>query len=276
MDIPKALMKVGLGFKYNEAAPAMRYVARKTATLASTYTAMLAVNEGLGLAFGKNFQPNITQSDRRDWLRPKLFGYGVPISPTVELMKVPFQMIAAGRAAKAGDNATAEALMRGLETVMGRQNPLFGIVEQAVFGSEPGTGRPLPKFFGHEIGVASQGQVGPTRPRQTWTEFLGSKMPIWMANYSHEIYNEMREQGMDHPSSKAWIMALTRGTLEAATSYHVTESKQDFGFPTKTIQKGQAGYGEYRRQMNDAMNKYKAFKQQEMSKPQPKELFGAF
>lgn len=285
VDIPKALWQTGMGFKYNEAAPAMRYVARKTAILAGTYTGMMAANEGLGIAVnaaqGKklltpnDFTPNIGSPERRDWLRPKLFGFGVPISPTVELLKVPIQMIAAARAARQGESPLAEALLRGLDVVLGRQNPLFAIIEQAALGQETGTGRPLPKFFGHEIGFATQAE-GPTHPRQTWTEFLGSKMPIWMANYSHEVYDEMREQGMDHASGKAWIEAMTRGTLEFITSYHGVRSREDFGFPTKMVEKGQPGYGQYRGQVNEAMKRYKDFKHKEEMKPKPKELFGAF
>ena len=107
-DIPRALAQTGMGFSHAQAAPAMRYVARKTAILASAYTAGLAANYGIAKAVGaaggdeSQFMPNIGQEGmgKTTFLRPKLFGHSIPVSPTVELMKLLIQMIAAGSSAQ--------------------------------------------------------------------------------------------------------------------------------------------------------------------------------
>ncbi len=268
-DIPRALIQTGFGARYADAAPAMRYVARKTAILASAYTAVMAANEGYYLATGdKKFKPNFVPG-RSDWLRPKVAGYSIPISPTVEMLKVPIQMLAAARSVRTGQSALGEALYKAMQTALGRQNPLWALTEQILFGEEPGTGRPTPF-----PGILHTAAPKATAPKQTWTEFLGSKIPIPAANLIHEIYDEMRTGGMSHPDAKAWAGALAKSIPEAITSYHATKVREDFGFPTKVINKGEPGYQQYKAQHAMATMKYKQFKEQQARKPQPKELFG--
>lgn len=219
-DIPRALFQTGAGFNYAKAAPAMRYVARKTAILASAYTGMLAANTGIGWATGdKRFMPNWGQEGvgKTTWLRPKLFGHTIPISPTIELLKLPFQMIAAGAAARKGDNKTLVALTRGLRTVLGRQNPIFDFAQELLFGQDPGSGKPTP-FPG------ITGKTEPTKfhPRMSWVEYLGTKVPIPLANYVQEFVDEATSHGM-HPRTAAdWAKTLIVPTIEGATSYHLS------------------------------------------------------
>lgn len=222
-DIPGSLVKTGMGFKWNEAAPAARYVARKTAILVGAQAAILAANEGVYLATKDDrFKPNLTKL-QYDFLRPRIGGYSVPISPTVELAKVPFTMIAAGMRAKEGDSRLLMALREGAKTVVGRQNPLFSIAEEATFGQNPITGQPVPK----EMPTVTKVVMGESKPSakkqpQSWGEYLGAKMPIPMANYAREFYDELQNQGVAKDKAAAIIKSAVTGTIELLTSYHLS------------------------------------------------------
>jgi hypothetical protein len=231
-DVPRSLVKTGMGFKYSSADPAMRYVARKTAILASAYTGMLAINYGIGKGVGavtgdeelaKKFTPNLGQEGlaATSLLRPKLFGYSIPISPTVELMKLPVQMIAAGAAARKGDNKTLVALTRGLRTIIGRQNPLWDLVQEALFGQDPGTGRPTPF-----PGVTGKTEPTASKPTMSTTEYLGTKLPIPAANYVQEFHDELISHGMPPENAAAWARLIAIPTFELGTSYHLSEDKE--------------------------------------------------
>ncbi len=228
IDIPKALVQTGMGVNYAKAAPAMRYVARKTAILAGAYTGALAANAGIGLATGdKRFMPNFGQegAGKASFLRPKLFGYSVPVSPTVELLKLPVQMIAAGASARKGDSKSLVALTRGLQTVMGRQNPLFSVVEESLFGQNIVTGRPTPF-----PGVTGKTEPTKNRPRMGWIEYAGTKMPIPAANYLREFYDESVSHGMPPKDALEWVKYLGKSaiapTIELGTSYHLSPVKE--------------------------------------------------
>lgn len=226
VDVPKSLIKTGMGFKYSAADPAMRYVARKTAILASAYTGGLAINYGIGKAVGaaggdeSKFTPNFGQEGvgKTSWLRPKLFGKTIPVSPTIELLKLPVQMIAAGAAARKGDNKTLVALTRGLRTILGRQNPIWDAAQEALFGQDPGTGRPTPF-----PGVTGKTEPTKSHPQMGTVEYLGTKVPIPVANYVQEFYDESVSHGMPPQNALEWAKMLIAPTIELGTSYHLSE-----------------------------------------------------
>ncbi len=207
----------------------MRYVARKTAILAAAYTGALAINKGIGMAVGaatgdkkleQQFTPNVGQEgiDKSSLMRPKLFGHTIPISPTVELLKLPIQMIAAGAAARKGDNKTLTALMRGLRTIVGRQNPIWDAVQEVVFGQDVGSGRPTPF-----PGITGKTESTKSHPAMGTVEYLGTKLPIPVANYVHEFYDESVAHGMHPKDAAEWAKFLIKPTVEGATSYHLSK-----------------------------------------------------
>jgi len=224
-DIPRALYHTGMGLRYAEAAPAMRYVARKTAILAGAYGATIAANTGFGLAYKEAtgsdaFMPNLGQEGlgRASFLRPKVFGYSVPVSPTVELAKLPLEMVVAGAKARTGENRMVEATRPLVQTALGRQNPLFSLAEQILFGQEVGSGRPTPRYFPT---VISPPKETPAHPRLAWNELLAERLPIPAGNYVREYYDELRHgEGMPADTALSWIKTLGIPTIEAATAYH--------------------------------------------------------
>jgi hypothetical protein len=223
-DIPRALFHTGMGLRYSKAAPAMRYVARKSAILASAYTGMMAVNTGIGLVTGdKRFMPNWGQEGvgKTNWLRPKVFGYSIPISPTIELLKLPVQMIAAGAAARKGDNKTLVALTRGMRTIVGRQNPLWDAVQEAIFGQDVGTGRPTPF-----PGITGKTEETKGHKRMGYVEYAGTKLPIPVANYVQEFYDESVAHGMHPQTALEWVKMMIVPTIELGTSYHLSPTHE--------------------------------------------------
>jgi hypothetical protein len=213
-----------MGVRYSKAAPAMRYVARKTAILASAYTGIMAANTGIGLATrDKRFMPNWGQEGigKTNWLRPKVFGYSIPISPTIELLKLPAQMIAAGAAARKGDNKTLVALTRGLRTIVGRQNPIWDWAQEALFGQDVGSGRPTPF-----PGITGKTEPTKAHPKMDWVEYAGTKLPIPLANYVQEFVDESVSHGMHPQTAKEWVKMMIVPTIEGVTSYHLSPTHE--------------------------------------------------
>ncbi len=220
-DIPKALYDTGLGMKWKDAAPASRYVARKTAILVGAQAAMLAANYGVYLATGdEKWKPNLTKLTS-SLGRINIGGYSIPTSPTIELAKLPLMMIAAGIAARKGDSKTLELLRPVVETALGRQNPLFTIIEEAITGQTPGSNRPTPF-----PGLMGKDEPTKGKPTQGWMEYAGTKMPIPMANYLREFNDELGTQGMDQATRESIIKSLAVGTAELATSYHGSPNRE--------------------------------------------------
>lgn len=201
---------------------AARFVTRRMATLASVYTATLAAEAAYSSLTGdKKNQPNLTNINRSDWLRLKLFGYGVPMSPTVEFLKLPIQMVYAMANARPGENRFIQGGKKALSFIVGRQNPLYAGIEEALTGQNPGSGRPTP--FPGLLGSAKETL---SKPRETYTEFLGEKMPIPVAGLVRELYDEMREQGLSHPDAKTWIQSLVSSTVSGVTGYHFASTHE--------------------------------------------------
>ena len=215
---------------------AARFVGRRLVTLAGSYTAILAAETAYASYTGdERLRPNLTDPGGTGWLRPKLAfsrsgpGYAVPISPTVELWKLPFQAVYAAATAKKDERPELKAAEVVAKYAINRQNPALAVGEEAAFGKQPGTGRPVPfaalpsPRFGEE---GAQDLATRYKPALDWKEYLGTKMPIPLASLSHELYDEMRSQGIDHPTAKMWIQAGVISAMSGATGYHFTESRE--------------------------------------------------
>ncbi len=193
----------------------------------------MAINAGIGMATGdKRFMPNLGQEgvSLTSFLRPKLFGHTVPISPTIELLKLPIQMIAAGAAARKGDNKTLAALTRGIRTIVGRQNPMFDLAQEILFGQDVGTGRPTPF-----PGVTGKTEETKSKKRIGVVEYAGTKLPIPVANYVQEFYDESVSHGMPPKTALDWVKMMIVPTIEVGTSYHIGAAPEPTPKPEKGI-----------------------------------------
>ncbi len=221
-DIPTSMFQVGTrALQWKKAAPAARYVARKAAILVGANAAILAANQGYYLwSKDERFKPNLTEL-KGNLFRPKVFGHSIPISPTIELAKLPFMMIGAGIAARKGDNKTLELLRPVLETLLGRQNPLFTLAFEGIVGQTPGSLKPTP--FPGLIGRAEPVKGHEPQPGlRGWMEWAGTKLPIPIANYAREFVDELEGQGFDKATAEQITKAAAIGTFELGTSYHMS------------------------------------------------------
>ena len=66
-----------------------------------------------------------------------------------------------------------------------------------------------------------------------WVEYLGNKIPIPVANYVHEFYDEATSHGMPPKTAVELIKMMLAPTIELATSYHLSPVRE----PTPKKQK---------------------------------------
>jgi hypothetical protein len=207
---------------------ASRYVIRRFTTLMVAYHAGLAAETAYSWATGDDrFKPNLTDPNRTDWLRYKLFGYSIPgLSPTIEMLRLPVRMFYAMAGARPGQSRLHSAGNVLEDYLVGRLNPVVGLGTELVTGQQIGTGRPLElkipftdTAFSGVVDLFKQqtSQLPPVK----WTEFLGGKVMIPVANFSHELFDELRSNGLSFPDAKTWIQTLAIAGPEAITGYHL-------------------------------------------------------
>lgn len=204
-------------------------VAKRLGVLFGVQAGALALNAGYAKATGdKSYMPNLTDPSKATFLRPKLAGYTVPISPTTEMAKLPIRIMANSINAPSGQgiNEAGQTLFRFL---IGKENPLLGWAWEAALGEQAFSGRPLPEGIPSVKSVVTGKPAKPTKsqPRLTYSELAASKLPIFATNYVSELYDGMREAGLTHPDAKTLIRALVVGTIAGPTGLHIHKAHEN-------------------------------------------------
>jgi hypothetical protein len=269
---------------------AMNYVGRRLATLAKVYTATLAAETAYSYFSGdKRNMPNWGQEGIQgtSWLRPKLFGHGIPVSPTVEMWKIPFQMLAAAHNARPGENRLLAGGEKGLQTLISAASPTVSIASELLTGQQAGTGNVMPKipYTDRSLSVFPNKPTG-THVQLTYTEMLGAHIPIWASGFVHDVYDSMRAEGVDHPTAKMWIQAAAKTLGSAPTGYHAPTEYESSHDQAMHAAQNDPQYKQHEAEYNaDHKGTYadklvkdaaKAQKEKNQNSPPPKELFGAF
>ena len=109
------------------------------------------------------------------------------------------------------------ALRRGVQTIVGRQNLIFDYMWEGLFGQDPGTGRPTPF-----PGVTGKTEETKNLKAISIPEYVGTKLPIPVANYVQEFYDEATSHGMPRDTAQEWIKLFVAPTIEGVTSYHMS------------------------------------------------------
>lgn len=218
---------------------------RGDATTAAERTAASGVGKRLGVLFGvqagalalnaayakvsgnKDYMPNLTEPGKASFLRPKIAGYSIPISPTTEIAKLPIRALAAGINAPTGQGVP-EAGKSVFRFLVGKENPALSLAWEGLLGEQAFSGRPLPQSFpsAKKLITGKGGKPTATRPTVTYSELVGSHVPIAASNYITELYDGMRESGLTHPDSKALIRALVVGTIAAPVGLHLHKTQE--------------------------------------------------
>lgn len=213
-------------------------VAKRLGVLFGVQAGALALNTAYAKITGnEEYMPNLTEPGRASFLRPKIAGYAVPISPTTEMAKLPIRMMTSAINAPPGQGVS-ESGKTLFKFLVGKENPLLGLAWEAVLGEQPFSGRPIPQGI-PSVKSAITGKPSkpsPTRPQMSYSELAGSHLPIFASNYVSELYDGMRESGLSHPDSKALIRALVVGTIASPVGLHLhkeTPKKDKVAMPFK-------------------------------------------
>lgn len=262
---------------------AARMTAARMGKLLTFYGGALALETAYSVATGDKLNmPNLTNpKDTGSFLRLKFFGKGVPLSPTIELISMPLRMIFSGLNAKSGESPYLKAMEPLAKYGLFRLAPGLSLGATLASGTEPFSGRSLPDAINVRklLGTAPSETTKKgkpttnalTHPKLTYTEFLGERLPIPAAVFLRDVYDEMRAEGVDHPTAKALIQGAIAGATTGTTGY---EWHPDVNTPYKEAERNtpeNASERQRARILNSAM---KSFKRERGGQPEPKELFG--
>ncbi len=213
---------------------AAKGVGKRLGVLFGVQAGALALNAAYSKATGnKDYMPNLTEPGKATFLRPKIAGYSIPISPTTEIAKLPIRALTAAINAPTGQGVS-EAGKSVFRFLVGKENPAMSIAWEGLLGEQAFSGRPLPQGFpsAKKLITGKEEKPSATRPRLTYSELVGSHVPIAASNYITELYDGMRESGLSHPDSKALLRALVVGTIAAPVGLHLHKT-QDFTRPAR-------------------------------------------
>ncbi len=207
---------------------AAKGVGKRLGVLFGVQAGALALNAAYSKISGdKEYMPNLTEPGKATFLRPKIAGYSIPISPTTEIAKLPIRALAAAINAPTGQGVP-EAGKSVFRFLVGKENPSLSIAWEGLLGEQAFSGRPLPKGFPSAKRIISGKEEKPsqTRPRLSYSELVGSHVPIAASNYITELYDGMRESGLSHPDAKTLIRALVVGTVAAPVGLHLHKTTE--------------------------------------------------
>jgi len=182
---------------------------RKATKAAASMLGLLAVNQGLNVAFGRKDRVNFTDPGQSDWLRPKAFGHTLNTRGSMELVRLIGNAIRISQAdAKAlhGETRTAASRKRLADYAAYKIDPSLSLLGEAAFG-EDAFGRPLPW-------TANPGSKA--RPKYSWAEYAATKGPIYFGGAAREIYDTLREEGLSASDTTAIMRNLWRGAIVGA------------------------------------------------------------
>jgi len=262
---------------------ASRMVATRMGKLLVTYGGVLGLEAAYAKATGdeKNM-PNFTNpADTGSFMRVKIAGKGIPLSPTMELISLPIRMIYAGLHAKSGENPYINALEPLAKYGLFRLSPGLSLGATLATGQEPFSGRQLPDAINIRkwTGTAppektKKGQptmASLTHPKLTYTEFLGERMPIPVAVFLRDAYDEARADGMDAPTAKNLLQASLAAATTGTTGY---EWHPDVPTPYKQAELNTPENASDKQRAAILRKAMKDFKRQRSGQPAMKEGFG--
>jgi hypothetical protein len=252
---------------------AARMTAARMGKLLTVYGGALALEAAYSQATGdKRNMPNLTNpKDTGSFLRLRAFGKGIPLSPTIELIALPIKMIYSAYSAKPGENALVNFASPLVKYAGYRLSPGLALATSLGLGQETFSGRPMPW---HKEQLTKKGQPVMselTKPKLSYTEFLGERMPIPAAVFLRDVYDEMRSNGVDHPTASNLISGAVAAATTGVSGY---EWHPDVNNPYKEAEQNtpeNASDRQRARILNSAM---KGFRRERGAQPPPKEIFG--
>lgn len=187
-----------------------RYIAalrtRKAGKAFATMMGLLAVNQGLNIAFGKKERVNFFDYGKSDWLRPKAFGHTMNTRGSMEIVRLLGNLIRISQSVrkelhgKTKTDSVRDAVARYAEYKL---DPVIQDVQEAALGEDL-FGRPLP--WTDTRGTHK-------KPRYDWTEYALTKGPIYLGGAAREFYDTMRQEGISSSDITGIMRALWRSAI---------------------------------------------------------------
>lgn len=193
--------------KGGKASAAERYAsgiaAKRWAKITALNLSILAVNQAFNqYVLGNKEKINWTDWSKADWLRMKLGGFVIPMSPLFEMSKLPFRVVAT-----ALDPKQKEKWKPISKEIASAASPSVSLVYGGITGKELYSGRRLP-FRG-----LAQMMFGEQRIRmaqQSWKEYGTERLPI----YAQPMVKALSDEGVKAPLAKK----ITIGGIESVLS----------------------------------------------------------
>jgi len=213
-------MYTGQGAAVSAAERAMAYHKLRAASsyLATRYLGLLAVNQAVLSAMGSKQQINITDPNKSDWLRPKGFGHVLNPRGAGEVFQLMGHVIASGYASKKelrGRTPTDNMRDAFSRYAQYKINPSVQLPIELATGHDS-FGRPYP--WSSDAGT-------PSKPRYTPFEFVSSLGPIPLQGGIREVYDDLRQGGVNALDATTIMKGLAAATIETLGGSVYPESK---------------------------------------------------
>lgn len=214
-------MSTGLGkaVTAGERAAAYKRVIGAAEFIGTTYAGLM-LNQALMKAQGSKQQINFTQPLKSDWLRFKTGnGYVLATRGPEEVIRLLGHLIAIGMANKHdlyGKSPQAAAADTVSKFAQYKLHPTLQVVGEGMYGKDL-FGRALPPEIQRlrgMVGLTPQAGTN-SKPQYTLAEYASQKGPIFIGGGARDVYESLREQGMDRPD----LNMLFRGALISAAEF---------------------------------------------------------
>ena len=208
----------------SKATPAQKAIAtfwaKRTETLAGTYFATLAINDGLNMALGSKDRVNFTDPTQPDFLTHKILGRSVDLSSKlltpVRFLAQTIQSLITKP--ERGETKWDKMSKAGGMYVRGKLTPAVGLAVDLGIGTDF-MGRPLPGRADNTIPekpTTAWALKRASKPEYTWPEYvLSQRGPIPISGAIREIADIWRSQGMSKVQTLDYLKALAVFGTEA-------------------------------------------------------------
>jgi hypothetical protein len=216
---------------------ATSFAINRWAKLVMIQTAIVGANAAFNkIVLGKS-NVNTTDPMRSDWMRMKIGSFTVPMSPLFEALKqairIPVVMTTSKKNRRShglSDNPFAAAGEQVWRDISSSIHPTASAIVEQVSGREPWSGRSVPSL--HDLAADKEPE---REPKVSMLEYGLGKSPIPISGASREIYQALRDNGMNASDAMVWIRGainmISSGAL--GTHAHGERVKTDFKHMSK-------------------------------------------
>jgi len=190
---------------WSKASAAQRQLAltrvKHASEFAAVYFSSLLANQALLSATGSKDKINLFHYGEPDWLKHKIAGHtvltdGGLLSPIRLLGRVIYDSVQRPQKELRGDTRSGKLKADISDYAEGKLSPAIALGKELLTG----------ETFNHRLLPWSRDTS--KKPRMTWAEFATSHAPIPLAGATREVYDSLRERGMNHIDATSLLRGL--------------------------------------------------------------------